>query len=44
MSLAPSSAAIRFYRDDWGMRSNTFDLKYRDELEDGAYLQPHIRY
>jgi hypothetical protein len=34
----------RYYWDDWGVRSNTADLKYRRELQNGAYFQPHIRY
>ena len=39
----------RYYWDDWGVRSNTVDLKYRHELGEtelgrDAYLQPHLRY
>jgi hypothetical protein len=39
----------RYYWDDWGVRSNTFDLKYRRELGDltlgdSIYIQPHVRY
>lgn len=34
----------RYYWDDWGIKSNTFDLKYRHELEDSVYVQPHLRY
>jgi len=34
----------RYYWDDWGVRSNTFDVKYRHELEDNRYLQPHVRF
>lgn len=34
----------RYYWDDWGVRSNTFDLKYRHELQDSVYVQPHLRY
>jgi hypothetical protein len=34
----------RYYTDDWGVRSNTIDLKYRRELGDDRYLQPHLRY
>lgn len=33
----------RYYWDDWGITSNTFDLKYRYEIGRG-YLQPHLRY
>ena len=34
----------RYYWDDWGVRSNTGDLKYRRELSGGSYLEPHLRY
>ncbi len=34
----------RYYWDDWGVRSNAVDLKYRHELQDGVFLQPHLRY
>ncbi len=39
----------RYYWDDWGVRSNTVDLKYRHELGENelgrdVYLQPHLRY
>lgn len=34
----------RYYWDDWGIRSNTVDLKYRRELENSRYLQPHLRF
>ncbi len=34
----------RYYWDDWGIRSNTADLKYRIELEDHRYVEPHARY
>jgi hypothetical protein len=39
----------RYYWDDWGVRSNTVDLKYRRELGDNelgraVYIQPHVRY
>jgi len=37
-------ASYRYYWDDWGLRSSTFDLKYRLNLSDHAYLQPHVRY
>lgn len=35
--------SYRYYDDDWGINSNTFDFRYRYELED-SYLQPHIRF
>jgi hypothetical protein len=34
----------RYYWDDWGVRSHTLDLKYRHELQDSVYIQPHVRY
>ena len=34
----------RYYWDSWGVRSNTVDLKYRHELQDSVYIQPHVRY
>ena len=35
--------SYRYYWDDWGITSNTLDLRYRYQL-DGSYLQPHVRY
>ncbi len=35
--------SYRYYDDDWGINSHTFDLRYRYELED-SYLQPHVRF
>lgn len=37
-------ASYRHYWDDWGVASNTIDLKVRHELENHAFLQPHVRY
>ena len=34
----------RYYGDDWGIRSQTVDVKYRHELENNRYIQPHVRY
>ncbi len=36
-------ASYRYYWDDWGVRSNTFDVKYRHELPQGTYVEPHLR-
>ena len=36
--------SYRYYSDDWGIDSNTFDARYRYELGGGHYLQPHVRY
>ena len=35
--------SYRYYWDDWGNTSNTFDVKYRYEIGRG-YLQPQVRY
>jgi hypothetical protein len=37
-------ASYRYYWDTWGIRSNTVDLKYRHDLGDDWYLEPHVRY
>ncbi len=37
-------ASDRYYWDDWGIRSNTVDLRYRHELEQHRYVEPHVRY
>jgi len=37
-------ASDRYYWDDWGIRSNTLDLKVRHALEDHRYIEPHARY
>jgi hypothetical protein len=34
----------RWYKDDWGIRSDTYDLRYRHELPDQRYIQPHVRF
>ncbi len=35
--------SYRYYWDNWDIKSHTFDLKYRYQMEE-SYLQPHIRY
>jgi hypothetical protein len=35
--------SYRYFWDDWGISSNTFDLKYRFEMG-RSYLQPRVRY
>jgi len=37
-------ASDRFYWDDWGVRSNTVDVRYRRELKEHRYIEPHARY
>ena len=36
--------SYRYFFDDWGITSHTFDVRYRFELGGGHYLQPHVRY
>ncbi len=36
--------SYRYFWDDWGIRSHTFDYKYRYDYKPKRYLQPHIRY
>jgi hypothetical protein len=33
----------RYYWDDWGVRSNTLDARYRTELPEHQWVQPHVR-
>ena len=35
---------VRYMTDDWGVDSQTLDLKYRHEMGSGWYVQPHVRY
>ncbi len=35
--------SYRYFWDDWGISSNTLDLKYRYQMG-RSYLQPHVRY
>jgi len=35
--------SYRYFWDDWGVTSNTFDLRYRYQLG-SSYLVPHLRY
>jgi hypothetical protein len=34
----------RYYWDDWGVRSNAYDVKYRLELPQESFVQPHARF
>lgn len=36
--------SYRYYTDTWDVRSNTFDLKYRHDLSEGWYFEPHARF
>ena len=35
--------SYRFYRDDWGIRSHTAEVRYRFESARGWYLEPQLR-
>jgi hypothetical protein len=36
--------SLRYMKDDWGIRSQTAELRYRWEFRSGAYIEPHARY
>lgn len=36
--------SFRYVSDDWGIKSQTVDLKYRQPLGESLYIQPHVRY
>jgi hypothetical protein len=38
------AASIRAYKDDWGIKSVTADLRYRWQMGPDYYLEPHLRY
>lgn len=38
------SASLRGYKDDWGIKSLTADLRYRWQFGDTFYVEPHLRY
>ncbi|MFN3712557.1 MAG: DUF3570 domain-containing protein [Alcanivoracaceae bacterium] len=38
------AVGYRFMTDDWGINSHTIDLKYRRQLANGWFVQPHLRY
>lgn len=38
------AAALRAYKDDWGIKSLTADLRYRWQMGPDYYLEPHVRY
>jgi hypothetical protein len=35
--------SYRYYWDDWGLRSHTLDGRYRVDLPNQAFVQPHLR-
>lgn len=38
------TTSLRLMTDDWGVDSETLDVTYRWQLDNGYYLQPHYRY
>jgi len=38
------NVSYRYFTDDWGINSHTVDFRYRYELGNSHYLQPHLRY
>ncbi len=36
-------ASYRYYTDDWGIDSHTFDVDYRFNFDDTKYLEPRLR-
>ncbi len=36
--------SYRYLWDDWGLKSHTFDVRYRFTMNDYNYWQPHVRY
>jgi hypothetical protein len=38
------AASMRAYKDDWGIKSVTADLRYRWQMGPDYYLEPHLRY
>ncbi len=34
----------RFYTDDWGIQSHTFDMHHRTPLSESSYIEPHFRF
>lgn len=36
--------SYRFYKDDWGVHSSTYNLDYRYQLGKRSYIKPHLRY
>lgn len=36
--------SYRYMTDDWGINSHTLDLRYRYELGNRSYVEPHLRF
>ncbi|HVO32414.1 MAG TPA: DUF3570 domain-containing protein [Elusimicrobiota bacterium] len=39
-----ASLALRFYSDNWGIRSQTMDFTFRRQSTERFYWEPHVRY
>ncbi|WP_166423363.1 DUF3570 domain-containing protein [Paraglaciecola sp. 20A4] len=39
-----ADVSYRYATDDWDIDSHTFDSRFRVQLTDNSYLQPHFRY
>jgi Protein of unknown function (DUF3570) len=37
-------SSYRYYWDDWDLRSHTLDVRYRHELRNDTFLEPHLRF
>ena len=37
-------ASYRYMTDDWQVKSHTVDLRYRINLAQGRFIEPHVRY
>jgi hypothetical protein len=38
------SLGLRYFTDDWGIRSQTLDFTYRWQYHERRFLEPHVRY
>lgn len=36
--------SYRYYTDDWGIKSNTLDVRYRYQWDEHFYIEPHLRW
>ncbi|MCF2949246.1 DUF3570 domain-containing protein [Paraglaciecola aquimarina] len=43
-SLGVSDVSYRFATDDWDINSHTIDTRFRINLSNNTYIQPHFRY
>ncbi len=38
------SLGLRYFADDWGIRSQTIDFSYRWQFHERRFFEPHVRY